>query len=288
MVHKTIILLLTTVMSSQILFAQQDKTKEINKIKTDRNYLAVTGTSMSSEEEASTNAQIMLIAEIDTWLKENSQKDIEGYTTKAKKNISLIQTKLGRLYRAFAYVKKSDILPYYKDEIIITEQIESPTKTISIDTTTVIMSQFQENVQKKEPSIPTPQNAQPILSQEEQTQSKDNLSPKSEVSAFSQMGIDMPTEEKSIKKLYTIHTIKKYISSNIKNGLIEKYSNNISEIPTKGTTYLILLDYHGIARKYIRINQNNAINLVTSESEDIDSLLNNNTENYSFIWFTFK
>lgn len=52
--------------------------------------------------------------------------------------------------------------------------------------------------------------------------------------------------------------------------------------------YLIVFDYHGIVRKYIRVDHELATNLSTSISEDINELLKNIPEGYFAVWFTFK
>lgn len=296
MIRKITIFLLAILSASNIAFAQQDKTKEINKIKKDRNYLTVTGTSTSSEEEASNNAHIMLIAEIDAWLKENSKEDIEGYTAKAKKNISLIQTKRGSLYRAFAYVKKSDILPYYKDEIIITETPESETETTSNANSSVEF--LPSNTIKEEVAEQsTPKQKMKVQEnaiQESQKEIHETSSPKIQKQIASinnsspQEGIKVSTEERSIKKLYTSASVKKYMTNLINNDRIGNYGSEITELPQTGVVYLIIFDYHGIARKYIRIDQGSATNLTTSSPENLKELSNDKTKGYSSIWFTFK
>lgn len=60
-------------------WAQKSQTEQINKIKKDTNYLYVTGTSMKSEEESYDNAQIMLAAEIEEWLKKEGKGNTKEY-----------------------------------------------------------------------------------------------------------------------------------------------------------------------------------------------------------------
>lgn len=295
MIRKIAIFLLGVFAITNISFAQQDKTKEINKIKKDRNYLTVTGTSMSSEEEASNNAHIMLIAEIDSWLKENSKEDVEGYTAKAKKSISFIQTKRGSLYRAFAYVKKSDILPYYKDEIIITESPESSSDTA--DTVVPSTDTFVANTIGEELSKQIPPKEEESLTQNSEEQqriqtsieisqlkSEQPLTIKSPVSR----GVSISAEETNILKLYTFTSVKKYMATLIKEDRIGKYGNKITDLPNEEVVYLIVFDYHGIVRKYIRVDHELATNLSTSFSEDINEFLKNIPEGYFAVWFTFK
>lgn len=299
MIRKIAIFLLAVFAMTNISFAQQDKTKEINKIKKDHNYLAVTGTSMSSEEEASNNAHIMLIAEIDSWLKENSKEDVEGYTAKAKKNISLIQTKRGSLYRAFAYVKKSDILPYYKDEIIITESSESSsatTDTVVSSTDTFAANTIGEELSKQIPPKEEVREEESLTQNSEEQQgiqtSIETSQLKSEqpltINSPVSRGVSVSAEEANILKLYTFTSVKKYMATLIKEDRIGKYGNKITDLPNEEVFYLIVFDYHGIVRKYIRVDHELATNLSTSISEDMNELLKNIPEGYFAVWFTFK
>lgn len=106
------------------LFAQNEQQK-INEVKGNRNYLYATGTSTTSEEEASDNAQDLLAIEIEQWLKEKTTDDIIGYVAKSQKSLSLIKTQRGKLYRVFAFVRKKDVLPYYKEEdLLIVDLVE--------------------------------------------------------------------------------------------------------------------------------------------------------------------
>lgn len=135
-------IILTTLFcwSVNLAFAQQDKNEEINRIKRDLSYLTATGTSTVSEKEAYENAKVLMNNEIEQWLSENANGDISGYIAKSKENMSFIDTQLGRLYRSFVYVKKTDILPYYKDETVIAESTKSITPdavTVAVDTTLV-------------------------------------------------------------------------------------------------------------------------------------------------------
>lgn len=301
MIRKIVLLLCSICLFGQLAYAQQDKMKEINKIKRNRNYLTVTGTSTSSEEEASSNAQIMLVAEIDAWLKENSKEDITGYTAKAKKNISMIQTKLGKLYRAFAYVKKSDILPHYKDEIIITEQpdtviqnmpVSSSVADTSIKTSAITDKEVSDDKGHKsntsQNTITDVTNHQPLIAEKTTTPTPTVLSTETQASPEVQGGIASEQEEKRIVKLLTIPAVKKYMNTQINAGKIERYSDQLSELPTQGISYIIMFDYHGIARKHIRMNQATATNLSSSTIEDLEQLSKESTKGYSFIWFTLK
>lgn len=186
-------------------YSQKNQTDEINKIKKSRNYLYVTGTSMTSEKEANDNAMIMLTAEIEAWLKENSKGkgDVTGYTAKAQKNAGFIQTKIGSLYRTFAYVKKDDILLFYKDDIIINNQIGDTAGNQNIQETvpadTIVAPAKQPQIAKKD-SIAAP-TLQP------QTEKQDSVvAPTLQPQTEKQDSVVAPTLQPQIVKKDSIAT----------------------------------------------------------------------------------
>lgn len=106
MIHRLFLLCIAMTLGISV-WAQKSQTEQINQIKKDTNYLYVTGTSMKSEEESYNNAQIMLAAEIEEWLKKEVKGDTKEYIAKAKQNAGIIKTKIGPLFRTFTYIKKN-------------------------------------------------------------------------------------------------------------------------------------------------------------------------------------
>lgn len=123
---RKLFLLVFVLMCGTLSYAQDDKMKEINTIKSSNKYVYVMGTSLVSEAEAVDNSRLLLEMEIEQWLKEEKITDIQGYVAKSKKNVSQIMTRRGKQFRVFAYVKKKDINPYYKDDQIIVVDFDTP------------------------------------------------------------------------------------------------------------------------------------------------------------------
>ena len=92
MIHRLFLLCIAMTLGISV-WAQKSQTEQINQIKKDTNYLYVTGTSMKSEEESYNNAQIMLAAEIEEWLKKEVKGDTKEYIAKAKQNARNNKTK---------------------------------------------------------------------------------------------------------------------------------------------------------------------------------------------------
>ncbi len=93
--------------------AQQptDPAKSIGSIKRDSHYLYAEAT-MKSMDEAYSGAKAILEAMVSDWLHEQyPNENIDLCLVKAKDRCLLIQTRRGDYYRAFVYVKKSEIIP---------------------------------------------------------------------------------------------------------------------------------------------------------------------------------
>ncbi len=110
---KHIIYVLCCLLCSITVNAQQttDVTKSISAIKRDRQYLYAE-TTMKDLDEAYNGAKAILESIVSDWIHEQYPKeDIELCIVKAKNHCLQLQTRRGDYYRAFVYVRKSDILP---------------------------------------------------------------------------------------------------------------------------------------------------------------------------------
>ena len=108
-----LLLILQTLTGS---YAQQteEQKKEINKIKKSSLYLYAE-TTMSDKEEAMMTAIDMLKDEAQRWVSEKKKKqetdvDWEVVMTNVTQSYNKIELPRGNMYRAFAYVKKSDVI----------------------------------------------------------------------------------------------------------------------------------------------------------------------------------
>ncbi len=109
----TILLLLCTVLT---VFSLDQRQTKINTIKKSKEYL-YSDITMSSRQEAVSQAYDMLQDEILQWAKDRA-KNPSGSAVSPKDLNQLIDTILVRranMYRVFAYVKKSKLLPLFSD-----------------------------------------------------------------------------------------------------------------------------------------------------------------------------
>lgn len=268
--------------------AQEDKNAEINKIKRSRNYLTVTGTSMFSAEEASENARMLIDVEIEQWLQENAEGDIAGYVAKSKENLAVIETKRGSLFRAFIYVKKKDILPYYENETVMAE-LPNPIVTdtpIMVDTMKVeevIVPPIEENIVEmkkatEEKSVSTVEYLPPVEKPVEEV----IVAPLESASG----GVSNMEEEKSILKVYSVSSVSKYLGKLKQADKLVEYGKEVAW-PDNGVVYFFFADYNNVVRGYIKMTDGTAFNLANGEEVELADYLTK-YETGTYIWFTLK
>ena len=266
--------------------AQEDKNAEINKIKRSRDYLTVTGTSMVSAEEASENARMLIDVEIEQWLQENVEGDIAGYIAKSKENLVVIETKRGSLFRAFIYVKKKDILPYYENETVMAELPEPlvPETLVNVDTIKAeetIIPPVEENVVKVESEeglVSTVEYLPPVEKPAEEV----IVAPLESASG----GISNMDEEQSMLKKYSISSVNKYLGQLKKADKLAEYGKEAAW-PSTGVVYFFFADYNNVVRGYLKVSDGTVINLANGNQVEIaDYLTKYETGTYS--WFTLK
>lgn len=266
--------------------AQKDKNAEINKIKRSRDYLTVTGTSMVSAEEASENARMLIDVEIEQWLQENAEGDIAGYIAKSKENLAVIETKRGSLFRAFIYVKKKDILPYYENETVMAELPEPlvPETPVNVDTIKaeeIIIPPVEENVVKVESEeglVSTVEYLPPVEKPAEEV----IVAPLESASG----GISNMDEEQSMLKKYSVSSVSKYLGQLKKADKLAEYGKEAAW-PSTGVVYFFFADYNNVVRGYLKVSDGTVINLANGNQVEIADYLTK-YETGTYIWFTLK
>jgi hypothetical protein len=99
-----------------------DVTKNINKVKRDTMYIYAEAT-MKDLNEAYNGARAILEMKVGDWVREqHPEEGIEVCIVKAKEHFIQLETRRGDFYRAFVYVRKSDIMPVAdKSEVTVFE-----------------------------------------------------------------------------------------------------------------------------------------------------------------------
>lgn len=99
-----------------------DVSKNINKVKRDTMYIYAEAT-MKDLNEAYNGARAILEMKVGDWVREqHPEEGIEVCIVKAKEHFIQLETRRGDFYRAFVYVRKSDIMPVAdKSEVTVFE-----------------------------------------------------------------------------------------------------------------------------------------------------------------------
>ena len=232
----------------------QDAQKSMNEIKSNVNYVYATGTSMVSSDEASQNAKDLLNAEIEEWLKQSNEKDIAGYIAKSQEQFSMIKTQRGSLYRVFVYVHKADVLPYYKEEKVISGAFG--TDEAPIDTTLTATS--------SESKTESPVEAQEIA-------------PLPEEPRYTPTG-----KEQEMLKITSFNLLNEYINAGRESGDIQQLGK-YSTLPTQGLVYVFIHNRNGEIPACMRMEDGVIINLSTGKEDKIT-----NYKGCGAIWVMFK
>ena len=213
----------------------QNEVRSMNDIKNDLNYIYATGTSIVSYEEASQNAKDLLKAEIEDWLKNNGQLEIAGFVAKFQEQLGQIKTKRGNLHRVFAYVNKSDILSYYKDQSVLTGAVNETKEVAATDT--------QKNKQVKAEPEPAPDEEPAYVPS---------------------------AKEKELLKIKSFEKLNEYINAGRENGSIVK-SGKYATLPKEGLVYVFIYNREGEVPACMKVNSGDIINLSTCKKDEISN-----------------
>ena len=301
---KKTILILVTLCSWLInpVLAQQEKNEEINRIKRDLSYLNATGTSTTSAEEASENAKILIISEIEQWLSENANGDISSYIAKSEEHLSFIDTKFGSLHRSFAYVKKTDILPDYKAETVSTESSEPVTTdtlsvatndTVAICDTTVVVC---DSLIIDEAPIIEPTDTIVTKEVQEETEIKEEEQPMEEVPIVEEV-VEEPEktvngsmldekEEREMLKNYSLSSVSKYLGKLKRANKLAAYGVK-KQWDDNSIVYIFFTDYNDVVRGYLKIINGQATNITNGSQVEVADYISK-YETGTYIWFTLK
>lgn len=252
--------------SVEVLHSQKDTTTEIDKIKLSNKYISATGSSMKSSEDASEQGKLLLADDIRRWLEDNVKGDITGYVTKSKEKVAVIETRRGKLYRSFIYVKKSDILPYYKDEEVITDTPQSEDASQVVDTS---QCKYVE---------PTSPSVSPVAD-------------KPSVGNKNQNRASTITEEES-KMLQILNTTEcnQYLEELMNGGHLEVWDihRGIQKAwPERGRVYVFFYNSDKLVKDRVKITDGVAVDLSTGASVDIQSIRKKYLRGW-YVWFILK
>ena len=210
--------------------------KSINKIKRDTMYIYAESTTKDLSE-AYSNARAILEMQVGEWVqKQHPSEGIELCIVKAKEHIMQLDTRRGELYRAFVYVKKSDIMPVAdKSEVTVFEVAP-------------IVESSQAEV------------APAIIVTEE--------APKQEKAI-----IELPPEEKQMKQVKSFYEVEPYINGLKSKGKLNGYGK-YATMPKGKDCHLFIYDKQGNISALIRKSGSVQYNLNTLKEDNVQNYKN--------------
>ena len=210
--------------------------KSINKVKRDTMYIYAESTTKDLNE-AYTNARAILEMQVGEWVqKQHPSEGIELCIVKAKEHIMQLDTRRGELYRAFVYVKKSDIMPVAdKSEVTVFE----------------VAPMVESSQAEVAPAI--------IVTEE---------APKQEKAI-----IELTPEEKQMKQVKSFYEVEPYINGLKSKGKLQDYGK-YATMPKGKDCHLFIYDKQGNISALIRKSGSVQYNLNTLKEDNVQNYKN--------------
>ena len=210
--------------------------KSINKVKRDTMYIYAESTTKDLSE-AYSNARAILEMQVGEWVqKQHPSEGIELCIVKAKEHIMQLDTRRGELYRAFVYVKKSDIMPVAdKSEVTVFE----------------VAPMVESSQAEVAPAI--------IVTEE---------APKQEKAI-----IELSPEEKQMKQVKSFYEVEPYINGLKSKGKLQDYGK-YATMPKGKDCHLFIYDKQGNISALIRKSGSVQYNLNTLKEDNVQNYKN--------------
>lgn len=210
-----------------------DVTKTINKVKRDTNYLYAEATT-KDVAEALLAAKSILEVKVGDWARSTHPNEgVELCIAKAKEHCFEVQTRRGDYYRAFVYVKKSDMLPVSDKQQVLVFQVDPTDEKIP--------SQSQEDVlSENDQLVETPQAI--VLT---------------------------PIEQKmlTINSFYDVEPFVKRLKAE---GRLEAYGKYATR-PVDSDCHMFIYSKEGVVKAVLRQSSGTIVNLATQKEDGINN-----------------
>lgn len=209
--------------------------KNINKVKRDTMYIYAESTTKDLSE-AYNNARALLEMQVGDWVRKQNPKDgVEVCIVKAKDHLMQLDTRRGELYRAFVYVKKSDIMPVTDKSEVTVFQVAPNTHSELPDPQTAIIIE-------ETPVVETPM-------------------------------MELTSEEKKMKMIRSFYEVEPYIKGLKSQNRLNAYGK-YATMPTDEDFHLFVYDKQGNISALIRKSGNTQYNLNTLKEDNVKNYKN--------------
>ena len=215
----------------------QNVAQDINKVKRDTMYIYAEAT-MKDLNEAYNGARAILEMKVGDWVRDQHPNEgIEVCIVKAKEHFAQLETRRGDFYRAFVYVRKSDIMPVAdKSEVTVFE----------------VAPAVQQNTPETKPTIiveeaPVEVETTPVL--------------------------ELTSEEKEMKLVRSFYEVEPYIKGLKSKGRLNAYGK-YATMPTKEDCHLFVYDKQGNISALLRKSGDKQYNLNTLKEDNVKNYKN--------------
>lgn len=227
---------------------------EINRIKLDTQHYLYAEITMADWLKAYDNAKILLKEKVEVWLKEQQPNDdVMAYIAKCDENFLQIKAQRGNMYRAFVYLKKSDILTFSENRQIISDVLK-----------------------KDEPAVFS-QNDE-VVNQENTTEKSSEIAEQKEAKIEKSLYV-LTEEEKAMAQITRFDAIQSYLINQKQKGKVNEYGKYASR-PDTGKYYMFIYNKNGDVPACLVNIDGTIVNLSTGEYDSIESY-----KNCGAIWF---
>lgn len=211
--------------------------KSINKVKRDTMYIYAESTTKDLNE-AYTNARAILEMQVGEWVqKRHPSEGIELCIVKAKEHFMQLDTRRGELYRAFVYVKKSDIMPVADKSEVTVFEVAPVTQTDKI-------------------------KPAPAIIVEEETPA----APKEQV-------LELTSDEKQMRQVRNFREVELYIKGLKSKNKIKAYGK-YATMPAEEDCHLFVYDKQGNVPALLRKSGSTQYNLNTLKEDNVQNYKN--------------
>lgn len=233
------LMLCTLVIGAQ---AQNDSTKiaieQINRIKLDAEHYLYSEVTMADWLEAYNAAKLLLKEQLSAWLVNNHKDaDVTSYVARSDEHIFEIKAQRGNRYRAFVYIKKSDILAFKEERQLVT-----------------VTSDDMKDKAAEESLFKMPeQNAPEHKVAEPETA--------------------LSTLEKAMLAIDNFDKVETFITDHKKNGDITDFGKYATR-PQTGTYYMFVYNRSAEIPAYLKADGGKIINLKTNKEDTMEAYKN--------------
>lgn len=235
---KRLLFVLSFIIFQLSFFYAQNVVQDINKVKRDTMYIYAEAT-MKDLNEAYNGARAILEMKVGDWVRDQHPTEgIEVCIVKAKEHFVQLETRRGGFYRAFVYVKKSDIMPVADKSEVTVFEVAPVDKPNQIGAKPAIIV-TEEDPQKEE----------------------------------KQQSIELTSDEKQMKLIRSFYDVEPYIKGLKSNGKLKAYGK-YATMPLSEDCHLFIYDKQGNISALLRKSGENQFNLNTLKEDNVKNYKN--------------